>query len=195
MVWIANGTANNDAIEYRVTTVTAAQLTLEHSGEVTSETAVSRTYVAFHRDTDGMPRFPGPRDSTNLIRSGGFTGGITGAPFPYLGVAFQVTCNSTADDSVAGTDEYDWYLSQRTDDPAKQYWLALDYNPGGGNTASGTISLVHSALATSELGVVDGPLPAQQYHDLLYKVALYVRRISDGAIQWLDLHKALTGNA
>lgn len=186
-----SGTVNNNAILYKINTVSGAVLTLDAGESVVAEGPVASTAEAYHVDPDGWPRFPGPFDSTNLVRSGGFDGGITGAPNPYLGAAFNLTVNDGAADSATGVDEYDWYVSQRTDDSAKQLWTVTPL-AAGADSFSGSIQMVHSALATSELGVAIGPLPAQQYNGMLRNMAVYCRRISDGAIQWLDLLRAMT---
>ena len=140
---------------------------------------------------DGMPEWPA--SYVRLAASGfGDTGTtITGVPTPYAGTFFRVTCNAGAADAVAGVDEYDWYLSQRTDQTALQN-LAIWNGAVGSNTYSGTARILHTAAAESAFGftattVTPGVIP------LLFRHCyLYVQRRSDSAIQWIDLLRAMT---
>ena len=100
-----------------------------------------------------------------------------------------MTCNALANDAVPGADEFDWYLSQRTDAAAFQLLTISVYNPGGGNTASGTVTLFRTALSITEIGPVTAQTP-QRAEDLFRHTYLYVRRRSDRSIQWVDLQKA-----
>jgi len=133
-----------------------------------------------------------------------FAGGITGfASTPYDGDAFILTCNAAAADAVYGTDEYDWYLSQRTDDAASQY-LSIAQGPDGGGpwpapqlSWSGACVITPTALAESKFGFTVGaatPIDPDVTRMLFRSCDLYVRRISDQAIQRADMLLKVTGN-
>lgn len=153
--------------------------------------ALTPSFVSAFHDVDGLETWP-----VAIVRSGGFSGGITGTPTPYALTQFELTCNAGAADAVPWTDEYDWYFSQRTDDPAKQLLVATRKPFSGGDTYSGTIQVVHTALALTELGFtgVSDFTPQLVVH-LFKNVHAYVRRKSDGAIQWLDVLRAMTAGA
>ena len=170
-------------------TVTATTLALDVNDAVTAEGPVGCVITGWFVDNDGQPQWP-----IALLDSGGFTNGFSGIPTPYAAVAFEVTVNSTAADTVAGVDEYHWYLSQRSDVVAKQYLSIAQKAPVGINTYSGTVSIVHSALATAVFAP-SAPIDPATQRKLFKLMHLYVKRISDGAIQWVDLQSAMTTNA
>lgn len=191
------GSVNNDT-RYTIATVAAATLTLASADAVTVEGPVSCNLLSIHRDPDGLEEFPGlvaaENGRTNLVRSGGFTGGLVGIPTPYIGAAFEVTVNATGEDAVFGVDDYDWYMSQRTDDAAVQYLTIVQRADAGGESFSGTVAIAHTANATSVLGLSTPPTP-QQVTWLFKHVDLYAKRLSDGAIQWRNLLRAMVANA
>lgn len=201
MVVRPSGTASNDARRFTIDVVSAAFLTLSADDAVVAEGPIGCTLTAFFIDPDGVEQYPGPFGDTNKVRSGGFDGGFSGVPTPYGGVAFEVTVNATAADSVYGVHEYRWYLSQRTDDSTKQYLSIASKTPTEGNTYSGTMSIVHSTLAYTDLGP---GLSADEFKDamtpdLIIEIFrhchLYCQRISDGSLQWVDLLKAMIQGA
>lgn len=189
------GSANND-FRYTIDTVAVATLTLVATDAPIAEGPVNVDTLAVNRDVDQVEEYPGLRAAeagrTNLVRSGGFDTGLAGTPVPYGGASFQVTANGTATDGAPGTDEYDWYLSQRTDVVAKQYLTFAQKAPAGGNTYSGTVTIVHNALATSELGTLTTP-SIEQTTELFKHCDLYCKRLSDGAIQWVSLLRTMLG--
>lgn len=140
---------------------------------------------------DGMPEWPATY--VRLAASGfGDTGStFLGTPTPYSGTAMLISCNASATDAVPGVDEYDWYLSQRTDVPASQY---LETFPRTflGNTYSGSIRIVHTSLAESAFGFTPTTVNPSHIPLLFRNCHLYVQRRSDNAIQWLDLLRAQT---
>ena len=191
MVGIVTGSVSNDNRKYHVESLTTTIITLRSDDVVVVEGPVSPT-ITFHKeDPDGVEQFPGALADTNLVRAGGFDGGITGTPTPFANATFYPTANSEAADGAPDVDEYDWYLSQKTDDPAKQ-WLSIDRHVvlvGGvpdGNSYSGTVDIFVTAQGVSELGI-GGSVTMEQTIQLFTHANLYCRRISDGAIQWLDL--------
>jgi len=115
-------------------------------------------------------------------------------PFNGSSVRFSATAGVVAD-SVFGVDEYDWYLSQRTDDPTKQY-LAMSQEPSDSSSYSGTVQIVPTTLATTKFGFTTAPgdpIDPSTTRILFRSVDLYVRRISDQAIQRLNLLNTYLG--
>ena len=190
--WVADvpvaATTANGAMRFTVDIAADTLLTLSAGDAVVAEGPVACTLTSYWLDRDGYEEFPGPFGHTNLVRSGGFSGGFTGIPQPWTGFVFSVTCNATTADAVPGTDEYHWYLSQRTDNPAKQYVSVVPYaNPFvPGNTYSGTIKIDDTALAASELGI-SLPVTPTQISEVFKHCDLYCIRVADGAIQWANL--------
>lgn len=163
-------------------------------GLFTNEGPVSVEVTAQYIGPDGYPEWPGPTGrGTNLVRANGFSDDNWSVSLsgPYAGSAFTVSINGGAADASTGVDEYDWYLSQRTDDPTKQY-LAMTQTPdAGGNSYSGSVDIVHTDLAEDEMPTLVSKNVSVAEHTRLFKNCyLYVRRRSDGAIQWLDLQRA-----
>lgn len=105
------------------------------------------------------------------------------------GTPWVITINAGANDAVAGVDEYTWYLSQRTDDPLKQYFTIAHPNvlPA---TRSGTVNIYFSAFGQSVYGFVDTTVIPIIFRN----VDLYVQRISDDAIQHRLLIEPLLGD-
>lgn len=111
-----------------------------------------------------------------------------GATFPWM-----FTVNGEAADSVFGTDEYDWFLSQRTDDVTKQY-LSLtrddaeyedDTTP---TTQSGRVQLSLTSLGSSTFGTTLTPAQLARLFDHVY---VYAQRRSDDAIWCFDCRRIL----
>lgn len=177
------GTINNDRYYYAETivggTMTVEEQTVVSEGPIVSTVIINGNLI----DPDGIETWP-----IALLRSGGFNA-ISNFNIPYDGTAMLLTVNALAQDAVFGVDEYDWYVSQRTDVPANQY---LDVQ-GNINlppivSFSGTLRMIHTTLAETEFGIVSGTnLTPTQTVSLFKDIAVYVRRISDGAIQWVDM--------
>jgi hypothetical protein len=170
------------------------------------------TYAAFRTafaDTgapvahDGFLEWPGEA----LLRTGGFDGtlaiDISSVWVAFNGIAFPInqtfpsfpitlTCNAGASDTVYGTDEYDWYVSQRTDTAANQYLtVGRDDTPSSSISRSGSITLDYDPTNVARLlpdhsgaSFTSSELPL-----LLRHVHVYVRRRSDGAFQWTKLYE------
>lgn len=152
---------------------------------------------------DGFLEWPGAA----LLRASGFTGTLQVQPYvggPWIsfdGVAFPtaqafpdfpivVTCNAGASDATYGVDEYDWYVSQRTDVEASQYLTVGRNDLPGSTSRSG--SIVIGVDATNRARLLPDHVGAS-YTDaeltlLLKHVHVYVRRRSDGAYQWTKLY-------
>lgn len=125
---------------------------------------------------DGLEEWP-----VANLRSGGFTGLVTPTitSFPLT-----ITCNGGAIDGGAA---FDWYLSQRTDDPARQYLTITHTRP----TKSGTVTIdINEDRVAALLPDVSGPalFEAGNLGLLMKNVALYVQRRSDKAYQWIKLY-------
>ncbi len=128
-----------------------------------------------------------------------FDGGIDGfGTTPYDGGTLTLTVNALAADAVYGTDEYDWYLSQRTDVPASQYLLVAQAPDGiGPNSHSGSCQITPTSLAESKFGFTVGagmPIDPDITRMLFRSCSIYVRRISDQAIQHADVLLKAYGN-
>lgn len=123
---------------------------------------------------DGFKEWPVGR-----VRASGFSSSLS---IPVIqSFPITITCNAQASDAVAGVDEYDWYLSQRTDTPAIQYLsLAAVANK------SGTVTLdVTGQVANLLPGVNSSDYVSDHNLALICKhAAIYVQRRSDKAIQW-----------
>jgi len=190
------GSSNNDG-QKAFTVVSVAALTMVVSETPTAEGPVVVDMHGGWYDTEGTPEWPGvfaaEAGRTNLMRASSFTGSMTGMPQPYLNASpgyIELTLSGFTSDSVAFTPEYRWYLSQGTDVTAKQYWTLTGKPNLVGTSYSGIIRLTQTALATAEFTatptIEDAP-------GLLRNAHVYVQRVSDGAIQWLDLYKESRG--
>lgn len=171
------GSASNDG-RRTLATVDPTVMTVTGGAPIVSEGPVSALVKGVFRDPDGFERWP-----VALMRAGGFSGGFTG-----LAGATAFPRTVSVDGAANGAEAYDAYLSQRTDAPARRLFSIV-------RTAgkSGTWTLSLASLAVSDLAL-SGPtatLTDDQLSRLLRYVALYVRRHADGAIQWVDLHKAV----
>ena len=95
----------------------------------------------------------------------------------------EISVNGLASDATSGIDEFDWYLWQRTDDPARQM-LALQRSDTSSYTRSGTVLLAPTALAaTRYLITATNPTPSPEDSVAIFRdVWLGVRRRSNGRI-------------
>lgn len=116
------------------------------------------------------------------VRSGGFTGGFTGIARPITAFPLTVSCNSQAVDGGAA---FDWYLSQRTDDSTLQ-WMSISQFSA---TQSGTVTIALTAKCVTDLGLggTTATLTEDQLREILRHCTLYVQRVSDDAIQLVQL--------
>ncbi len=193
------GTAHNDGRYLVASKPSPETLLIDTSdGSALTDETVGATAIVVQIAKDGSEEFPGlsagQAGRTSLVRAGGFTGGFQGlgsggaVPF-YDGTPLSISVNAFAADP--GPPQFDWYLSQRTDDPAKQY-LAIHqaHDNVDGTTNSGTVQLGHTALATAELAISGIP-SVDQVMQLFRFCDLYCRRRSDGAIQWTNPLRAM----
>lgn len=133
----------------------------------------------YEYDVSGIEIWP-----VDYVRINGFTEitlpVVPSAPdemFPLI-----ITANDGAFDAVPFVDEYDWYVSQRTDDLAKQY-LSVQRHDFAEGTKSGSIQIGDTALADDELGGIDASPSAAQLQRLFNRVTIYCQRRSDKSIQ------------
>lgn len=129
-------------------------------------------------DIDGYEIWPAAE-----LRSGGFTGGFTGIPKPITSFPITVSVDGQANGAVA----HNAFLSQRTDEPANR-WLSI--TEATGKSGTWTIGLTSRAMLDLGLLTASDPVSVDQLIQILNRVHLYVQRISDDAIQWVDLLRA-----
>lgn len=145
--------------------------------------AILTTYTQFRYHFSATPATLA-NDGASVWTGANLT--LTGMSVPTSAASFPftITINSQANDASPGVDEYDWYVSQRTDDTTAQYFSVA--NPSVlPSTRSGTILVSLTAMAT-DLEYAT-PLDTRQILELFTDVDIYVKRRSDGLIQ----HKLL----
>lgn len=98
--------------------------------------------------------------------------------FPTFPVELFAT-GVVAADAVRNTDDYHWYISQRTDDPAKQYLVATNPTPSPTQSFSGTLRISMTSLGSTLFPTAN----EERTLGLFRHVDIYVKRISDGKIQ------------
>jgi len=125
---------------------------------------------------DGFPEWP-----YSELRAGGFANSVSFNDVDLYTTPLTVTCNAGASDAVPGVDEFDWFVSMRTDVIANQYFAV-----GAVANKSGSITLT-AVLANTETllpGVTD--YRGDDALRLLFRdVAIYVQRRSDKSYQWI----------
>lgn len=127
---------------------------------------------------DGMQPWP-----VHLVRANAIPEVVLSDDTPDLNpLSLRLTINAEA---VDGGSAFDWYVSQRSDDPTKQWWLVSQYSA----LRSGTIVMDLSPVGLAELGLEDtlDPVTADQSAAAVKFVDVYCLRRSDGAIQRRDL--------
>lgn len=118
--------------------------------------------------------------------------GVTLPVSPLTGS--NMTCNAGAADATPSVDEYDWFVSQQTPvDAARFLTIAETVLPDGITPVSGTINVVASAIAISELGIVTANgFTSLQIANVYRDCVAYVQRRSDNAVQLVHLERATT---
>ena len=163
---------------------------------ITTQGAASpRSLEAAFIDPDGLERWPVANVNSTWVNTFEFF--ADSGPFvPLVGFGdYIVTVNAVAADAVQGTDEYAWFLSQRTEDTAQQSLTIEDTPDAAGQSFSGTIRLRHTQLALDEYGLTEGvALTPTQTAAMFKNVHVYIQRLSDDAIQFVDLHRFLGTN-
>ncbi len=186
MLITVTGTALNDGV-YRVATVADQTLTLSPEESLTAET-IGCSIVGVETYVDGYEKWPYQNVRKPGSGFGDLGSTITGIPKPWPTFSsFGITCNGFAPDAVFGVDEYDWYVSQRSEDTSAQP-LTLSFV----STASGTIII---SPKPARYGKVAGdPMTPDEVIKVFRNCHIYVKRISDGAIQWVDMLRAQVAN-
>ena len=186
MLITVTGTASNDGV-YRVESVSPQVLTLSAEESLVPE-SVACSIVGVEMYPDGYEKWPYQNVRKPGSAFGDLGSTITGIPKPWPTFSFfAITCNGSAPDASPGVDEYDWYLSQRTEDLVAK---PLIVSPVVG--ASGTIVIEPEA---SNFGKTAGdPLTPDDVVKVFKNCHLYVLRKIDGAIQWVDLLRAQVAN-
>jgi len=185
------GAANpaNNGFHYP-TVVTATDLVVPNSA-LTPEAGATITFEAVHVDVEGIETWPILLVKT--VAGFGLAGStLTGIPKPLTTViAITVTCNAGAADAALGVDEYDWYLSQRTDQLASQPLLMVQVPDSGGQSFSGSVQIdINPTLGY----LPSGQLNSEDLIAIFKHCHLYVQRRADKAIQWVDLLKEMVAN-
>lgn len=112
-----------------------------------------------------------------MVDQAGFANSLTFPQFVSFPYDIEVDAGP---DAVPGTDEYSWYLSQRTDVVANQYFEVQRNDTNSPVvTNSGRIRIVRTALAATLYPTVTTIALIAMFKDL----DLYVYRVSDGLIQ------------
>ncbi len=141
-------------------------------------------------DVSGYEAWPSAK-----VRSGGFVNTVTGLPSAIIpsSFLFAPTCNGHATDAVPGVDDYDIYVSQRSDIIAEQYWTVFPYIPVSDTMwRSGSLGMIRSDLGFAKY---PDPLTEDSLIALYKHVTIYWKRRSDGAIQVSDLTKSAFSDA
>lgn len=109
---------------------------------------------------------------------------ITGNVRPLTSLPLGLTVNGGELDP-GGVEQFDWYVSQRTDDPSRQF---LRLTPLSGR--SGTMVVTATDYGAAELGLAPGgigQITLPQVLRLFRHVDVYVRRRADGATGYLSI--------
>lgn len=181
------GTVANDGL-HPIDSVAALLLTMNASVSFSDEDLVGTYDVAFY-DPDGYPSWP-----VSYVRKAASGFGDTGSTLTYSGYPFAtndpvtISCNGGGSDGVKGTPEYNWYLSQRTAVLANQPLAMVQLPDTPTDSYSGSVALSLSSFWGLSPSVV---VTAELRQRALKYCHLYVQRVSDGAIQWVDLSRLL----
>lgn len=102
-------------------------------------------------------------------------------------LAQVISVNEQANDAATEIDEFDWYLSCRTDDPDR--WLmTLGRADGPAVTRSGTVWLSPTPLAERYGVTAEEPMASLDAAAIIFRdVRIYVRRRSNGHIMHASL--------
>lgn len=176
------GTASNDG-RYTVDTVAALTLTLATGDQLVNETIVSSLTGAEY-DVDGAEAWPLDELHVTSPAFDDTWAKVTLIFQPVTKFPLVVTINASATDVDAGS-SYTWYVRQPTDDPDLQ-WFSVVHSD---LTRTGRITLSLTAKCVTDLGLslASDKLSGDQQIRVLRGTTLFVKRDSDGAIQFIDL--------
>ena len=147
-------------------------------------------------DGDGVDRWQleKVRETGSGFGDAGSTMTGVAAPVSVAGGS-DLTANAGASDAAAYTDDYDWFVSQQTQVHASRFLDVSEVTESDGLTPiSGTINIAASAVAVSEFTIDAAGFTAEQLANVYRDSYAYVMRLSDGAIQLLDLTGAVLGD-
>lgn len=181
------GSGINDGVYYSEV-VAGNVMTLIASDALTNQGPVPGVTATIQPiDADGLETWP----VQNVLHAPP----MRGIPrYHNLGATMFVTVNNYAADVVAGVNEYDWHVSQRTDMASDQHLLVSQKPDLGGNSFSGAIFISLNSTTDFPTGTLDEMTP-----DALKRIAkhvvIYAQRRSDKAIFWADLTRRWFTNA
>jgi hypothetical protein len=196
MVYLTQPPGGTNEGQFLIDTVAGNVATLSTiEGPLVGQVAITvGSMEAFDVDPGGAESWP-----TELVRAAGFDGGIDGIPSPYTGAgAFTMTANALAADAVFGVDDFDWYFSQRTDNSSLQYFTPTAIPLAGVQSFSGSLRLfTNPANILQGIGWDSSPstLTPSIIVKLFKYLDVYVRRRSDGAIQWSNFLREMQAAA
>jgi hypothetical protein len=132
--------------------------------------------------TDGLTEFDPDR-----MRADNFDDGIEVVTSP-IAFPLELTCNGGDPDTLAGTDEYDWYVSQRTSVVADKPFTISRADDLPTDSFSGTIAIDATVATSTEY---PDPFDLSTIRVLFFAIDIYAIRKRDFAIQRFDLMKYL----
>lgn len=140
------------------------------------------------RDTSGYETWP----VGNMLYPPGETGFNLVLP-ASLSCLCVISVNALADDAAYGADQFDWYLWQRTDDPARQT-LRLQRYDTPTTTRSGSVLLAPTPVAAVQYGITEAqPIPGPEDSVKIFRdVSMGVRRRSNGHIMMATFLQSAT---
>lgn len=167
--------------------IITAESTVVDEGPLSSGVTVDGVFI----DPGGYERWP--VDRVNPAVNG--LGLLTGLPTPWVPLVVPIVLrvnSSYVDDATPFVDEYDWFISQRTEDPAKQLLEFTEVPVSvSGDTFSGSMRMQITTLGFAETGAAIGvPLTPFQTAQLFKNVDVYVKSLLGAAmlnIQYTNL--------
>lgn len=97
---------------------------------------------------------------------------------------------SGADDAVAWTDEWHWYLAQSTEGSGSERFELQRYDPSTTVSRSGRVYLATTASGAAELSVHSASVLDRMVRDMW----IYAKNIANKTIYVLDVHRAMFAN-
>lgn len=172
------GTTANDG---RYTIASVSALTLQLGGSLTSSETIVSDLTGAQYEVDGAETWPLTKTHVTTFES--TWSPVT--PVPIRRFPVTVTINGGATDVSAGS-SYTWYVRQKTDDSTLQWMLASHTLA----TKTGTITLQLTQKCVDDLSLSGATAKLNEHTDrVLRNVTLFVKRLSDGAIQFIDLDR------
>jgi len=105
--------------------------------------------------------------------------------------AFPISIDlAGADDSVAWTDEWHWYLGQTTEGTGSERFELQRYDTSSTASRSGRVYLATTASGAAELSVHSASVLDRMVRDMW----IYAKNIATEAFYVLDVHRAMFAN-